>query len=398
MKLVFIHTAQRLKEDKNGNLYTDGSYNNEIWDRYLALSNNLSVVFRKDGEKYDIEYARKMFNPLNKKIKFIELKNRMSSIKEYLNIKTIRLNKNTIEGAVKDCDYLIVRGGGYAAIKYARKYNKPYLVEVVGCPWDSLWNHSFKGKVLALSSYLKMKKVIKDAPYVVYVTNEFLQSRYPNNGKSIGCSDVVLPTLDKKILEKRINKIKNMSANKPTLIGTTGAIDVAYKGQEYVIRAISILINQGYNFEYHLVGGGDNTYLKSVAEKCKISNKVKFLGSLPHDDVFEYLDNIDIYIQPSKTEGLPRALVEAMSRGCPVLGSKVGGIPELLNEEYTFDVGSINEICNLLKELDKENMIRESKRSFNKSKEFDKRVLDKRRADFYMEFTNTLNEYKDQYN
>ena len=91
---------------------------------------------------------------------------------------------------------------------------------------------------------------------------------------------------------------------------------------------------------------------------------------MPHEKIFDYLDNIDIYIQPSKQEGLPRAFIEAMSRGCPSLGSKVGGIPELLNSDCVFHKGSVHEICELLKTLDTKRMLKEAKTNFEKSKEY----------------------------
>jgi len=264
------------------------------------------------------------------------------------------------------------------------------LIEIVGCPWDSLWNYSLKGKIIAPYMYFAMKIVVKNAPFAIYVTNEFLQHRYPCKGKSIGCSDVSLPMQDESILKNRIRKIKNMADNKTIVIGTIAAVNVRYKGQEYVIKAVSKLNKEGYNFEYHLVGGGDNSYLKSVAEKYGVLEKVKFLGTLPHKMVFEYLDNIDIYIQPSKTEGLPRALVEAMSRGCPALGSKIGGIPELLKEEFLFHNGSISEIYKLLKSINKEIMLKEAKRNFEKAQNYDKKLLDKKRDNFYKKFIESI--------
>jgi glycosyltransferase involved in cell wall biosynthesis len=230
--------------------------------------------------------------------------------------------------------------------------------------------------------------VAKNAAYAVYVTNKFLQRRYPCKGKTLGCSDVALPPLSESILERRLNKIKQMTENRPIVLGTTAAVNVRYKGQEYVIKAISKLNKEGYNFEYHLVGGGDNSYLRSVAEKYNVVDKVKFLGSLPHDKVFEYLDDIDIYIQPSKQEGLPRALVEAMSRGCPVLGSKTGGIPELLNDKFIFRKGSVEDIVTLIKKMNQEKMKEEAIRSFQKAKEYDSSVLDKKRMEFYQDFIN----------
>ncbi len=390
MKLLFVHGGEKLKEDKNGELYTGGSYNKEVWNRYLDISENLTVIARKELTIYDAEYAKRKFQPFNKnRINFIEVPNLTSSYSSFLSVKKRKNTNKLIEKKILENDCLIARlpsRVGYLAIKYAKKHNKPYFVEVVGCAWDALWNHSLKGKILALKSYLAMKDAIKDAPYAIYVTNEFLQRRYPCKGKTIGCSDVLLPLTNNNVLAKRLYKIDTMDESKPIILGTIGAVNVIYKGQEYVIKAISKLNKKGYNFEYHLIGGGDNSHLMKIAKKNNVVDKVKFLGSLPHEKVFEYLDNIDIYIQPSKTEGLPRSLLEAMSRGCPAIGSDAGGIPELISSEFVFVRRNINDLEKKLMNMDKAIMIEEATKNFNKAKEFDKDLLDERRNDFYKYF------------
>ena len=390
MKLLFVHGEEKLKEDKDGNFYTGGSYSQEVWNRYLTVFRSLTAIFRKELTIYEPEYSKQRFQFFNRnKINFIEIPDMTSSYASFFNFKKRKNMHHIIEEAVLDNDCLIARlpsSAGYIAIEYAEKYNKPYLIEVVGCPWDSLFNHSYKGKIIALPSYLAMKKAVKNASYAIYVTSEFLQRRYPCRGKTIGCSDVSLPESEGKKMENRMNKIKYMTSNRPIIIGTSAAVNVRYKGQEYVIKAISKLNNEGYNFEYHLAGSGDNSYLMSIAERYDVVDKVKFLGSIPHEKVFEYLDNIDIYIQPSKQEGLPRALVEAMSSGCPAMGSTTGGIPELLNDEFIFRNGAVSKICDLLKKMDQNTMLEEANRSFEKAKEYGKDLLDKKRTDFYKEF------------
>ena len=394
MNLLFIHGAEKLKEDKSGNYYTDGSYNREVWDRYLSLCDDLSVIFRKDTTVYEPEEARQKFQFFDRsRIKFIEIPDLNESILSFINLRKRYKTHQIIKNEIRRNNGIIVRlpsSTGNIEIKYAKKYKILYFIEVVSCSWDTLWYHSLKGKLLAFPSYVNMKRVIKSAPFVLYVSNKFLQDRYPTKGYSIGCSDVVIPSLHDEILERRLNKIKSMNSEKTIIIGTTGAINVLYKGQEYVIKVISRLNKLGYDFEYHMAGGGDNGYLKSLAEKYHVVDKVKFLGSLPHDKVFEYLDNIDIYIQPSKTEGLPRALIEGMSRACPSFGSNTGGIPELLNKEYTFNVGSVERLCDLLRNLNKEKMIKLAKTNFKKAKEYDRDLLDIKRYDFYRMFVNQI--------
>lgn len=380
MKLLFAHDHIFYKY--NNKYYSTGGLSKEVLKRYTAIFDEVVIVSR---QKEITTYNNKLTLASMERVKFVNIPN----FKEIKNIHQIFTAKKIINREINNCDVVIARlpsSIGSLSVKFAKKNKKAYLIEMVACPWDALWNHSLKGKIVAPFMYYKTKRNVKKAPYVTYVTNKFLQSRYPTDGKMIGCSDVQLPSLDDEVLSKRLNKINNMSNDMRIIIGTTAAINVRYKGQEYVIKAISRLNKEGYNFEYHLAGGGDNNYLKSIADKYDVSDKVKFLGSIPHDKVFDYLDNIDLYIQPSRQEGLPRALVEAMSRGCPSLGSTTGGIPELLDEKFIFNNGKINEIYNILKKIDKKTMLEEAKRSFEKAKEYDKNELDKKSNKFYEEF------------
>ncbi|MGA4516278.1 glycosyltransferase [Solibacillus silvestris] len=393
MKLLFSYTGPLIKDDK-GNYYSR-TITDQLLSRYFELASEVSICTRVK-EVSSEEELRKFTKINSNNLKIIECQN-ISSIKGQL-IDKERVKRN-LEELIKKSDIIVVRLPcvmGNIVIKLAEKAQKPFLVEVVGCPRDVYWNHSITGKVFALPSYYAMKKALVRSPYALYVTKNFLQNRYPCKGKTIGCSDVMLPILDNNILEKRLEKINNYKEGTPIIIGTTAAVNVRYKGQEYVIKAISRLIKEGYNFEYHLVGGGDQYYLRNLAEKYGIQDKVRFLGSLPHEKVFEYLDNIDIYIQPSITEGLPRALVEAMSRGCPSLGSQTGGIPELINKNLNFKARSVTEICTLLKKLTKANMIKEAQRSFNMAKNFNSEILNNKRSFFYGEFVKSALPRKDQ--
>ena len=113
---------------------------------------------------------------------------------------------------------------------------------------------------------------------------------------------------------------------------------------------------------------------------------VKFVGTLKHDAIFQFLDEIDVYIHPSKTEGLPRAIVEAFSRGLPTLGAKSGGIPELIGKEYLFGKGAEDEIEQMLLNIDKGKMKEQAKRNFETSKKYTADKLNRERLDFYREF------------
>jgi glycosyltransferase involved in cell wall biosynthesis len=377
--MLFVHSHQFIKHD--GRYYTSGSLNNKLFERYINIFGVVTVFAnQKEVTENDLKQIDDQNKVDNVHLRLMHNKN---------NIFEIIKNRNKVKEAVSENKYIIIRMPsfyGVLAVMYAQKSNKKYLIELVGCPWDALWNHSWKGKLVAPFMWHATKKAVRNAPYVLYVTNEFLQGRYPSTGKTIGCSDVALPTLDESVLEIRLHKIKQMTKHKPIVLGTTAAVNVRYKGQEYVIHAIAELNKQGYNFEYRLVGGGDKTRLQSIAEKYGVADKVIFHGSLPHEKVFDYLDNIDIYVQPSQTEGLPRALIEAMSRGCPCIGSNAGGIPELLDNAHIFSSGNVKELATILASFDIEKMITQAKRNYEFSKGYAKEIIETRRNDFLKEF------------
>lgn len=373
--------------DING-IYCNTTLTNQVFERYLKVVDKLTIAIRTFHleKSYKDENLQKI--QLNDLLNIIECPN-INSINGMLFDR-----KGTYEvlyQLVADTDVVFARMPSILSnmvVDIAIKLNKPYLVEVGGCVWDAYWNHSLKGKIIAPYLFWETRRIIKNAPFAVYVTQEFLQKRYPSRGKTAICSNVILDRSHNQILEKRIKKIRSKKLNNAIIIGTTAAINVRYKGQEYIIEAISILNKQGYNFEYHLVGVGTTEYLQSIAKKYGVIDKIKFLGVLLNEDVIKWLDEIDIYAQPSKQEGLPRALIEALSRGCPSIGSTTGGIPELLSKDVVFNNAKVNEICDILKSISLEKMEKLAIVNFNKAKEFESAIIEGRRQNIFNELIN----------
>lgn len=372
--------------DING-VYCNTTLTNQVFNRYLNVVDHLTIAIRTFHLNDDFKEANLHRLELDK-LRMVELPN-MNSLKGLI-LDRESVYK-TLYKLVEEADLIFARMPSIIsniAINIAIKLKKPYLVEVGGCVWDSYWNHGFQGKLAAPFLFLQTRNLIKQSPYAVYVTEDFLQRRYPSQGKRESCSNVALPEFSDSILEKRLIKIKEINRNIPIIIGTTAAIDVRYKGQEYVIEAIARLNRQGFNFEYELVGAGEKDYLESVAEKWGVLDKVKFKGKMLRADVLKWLDRIDIYAQPSKQEGLPRALIEAMSRGCPSIGSTTAGIPELLSKNVLFKNGDIEGICTILIRMSNEFMTEMATRNFEKSKDFDSKIIEKRRNDIFKDFSN----------
>jgi len=70
-----------------------------------------------------------------------------------------------------------------------------------------------------------------------------------------------------------------------------------------------------------------------LAKNLDLRERVMFLGA--RDNISEILDKIDIFVLPSLWEGLGIAVIEAAAAGKPVVASRVGGIPEIIENERT---------------------------------------------------------------
>jgi glycosyltransferase involved in cell wall biosynthesis len=161
-----------------------------------------------------------------------------------------------------------------------------------------------------------------------------------------------------------------------------------YKGPDTLLHA-GALCRSGLNFQLIFVGVGCHLpEMKALAFKLGIADRVEFRGELSSGpSIFEFLDSIDLFIMPSRAEGLPRALVEAMSRGCPCIASAVGGIPELLETGDLVPSGSPEELAKLILQVagDPDRLLAMSARNLAKAAQFNPQVLNASRRAFLEE-------------
>lgn len=378
-RLLFVHDGPLFKS-KSGDYY-GVHVDDKLVNRYKLLSKDITLLMRVmnlDDEELQ-KYSKLTMDNLN-----------VVSIPDFKSIKGLIFNyfraREIVNATVDSHQIIVVRqpsASGTMAAKEALRRKIPIMAEFVACTYDAYWNYNWKGKLIAHYKMWVQKKMVKKLPYLIYVTKEFLQKRYPSSAKQINCSNVELKSIDKESLNTRLIKIKNQTENRILKIGTVAALDVPFKGQADVIKAIAVLKRKGFNFEYHLVGQGDKQFLFETAQKENVLDLIKIVGPLKHEQVFDFYDQIDLYIQPSKQEGLPRALIEAMSRACPSLGARTAGIPELLDDDFIFQPGNVSEIAKKLTKFNKTIMLQQAEINFNKSQEFSREILEKRRKDFY---------------
>lgn len=377
--------------DKNG-IYCNTTVTNEILSRFFVVVDKIYLLMRTEHISQTYEERHLLKLELGDKIEVVELPN-PNTIKNFL---FNRKAKNIIRNYLQKSDMAFLRIPSIysnMAAKECLKMNKPYLVEVGGCAWDSYFNHSLLGRFIAPFLYFSQKKTVANASFATYVTKRWLQSRYPTIGEQVVASNVYLDFFDDENIEKRIMRYKT-SRPKQYRIGTIASVDVRYKGQEYIIRAIAILKSKGVIVHYDLVGAGDSSRLSTLANGLGVKDQVHFKGVKKHSDIWEWLDTIDIYAQPSKQEGLPRAVIEAMNRGCLAIGSNVAGIPELLEDDMIFRANDVSKICDIITKLineeDHEYRIR---RNYAVTAEFNIDVLEERRTKIFNSYKDMINNY-----
>ena len=308
-------------------------------------------------------------------------------------IRNKRYNRNLLRKLIPEFDLII----GYIpsdnaeiAFRISRDFNKPFLSFLVGCPWDALHNHHrFLARIIAPFSYLSVRRTIKGSAYVHYVTKEFLQRRYPTNGISLGCSDTNIQQICKQSLINRITRNKDRSDDDDIIITTTANVDVRYKGQEYIIKALAELKALGYHqYKYYLIGAGRGTFLKELAQKLKVESQVYFLGRKTSEEVMDILANSDVYVQPSLQEGLPRSVIEAMSQALPCIGFNTGGIPELLRQDMIVNQKDVSGLVSCLLKLRDYEII--ATENFNNSCDYQHDMLRNRIVQFFHFISNDI--------
>ena len=114
------------------------------------------------------------------------------------------------------------------------------------------------------------------------------------------------------------------------IFGSVGRLD-PIKGTSYLIEAMALLVKKYPKSQLLLVGeGSQRERLKKQCINLGLGAFVKFTGY--QKDPAPFIEIMDVFILPSLNEGMGRVILEAMTYGKPVIATKVGGIPELVED------------------------------------------------------------------
>ncbi len=218
--------------------------------------------------------------------------------------------------------------------------------------WSSDWTEAVATK-MAGSKWIYTKKAMgfnnrhwkiksKMADFIITINDEMKQY-FPKKKKQklipLGIDTVYYSP-------NQLNK-KNNSSDEFKIVMVANLVPV--KGLEVLLEAIKSLNNSKYKLL--ILGNTSNSYgekMRQLVKKLGIENQVNFSGK--KEDVRPYILESDLFIIPTldqgRKEGMPMALVEAMSLGMPVLGSNITGIKYVLKDfqELLFEAGNSEEL------------------------------------------------------
>ncbi|ARI76258.1 glycosyltransferase family 4 protein [Halobacillus mangrovi] len=382
---VLVAADSLIYKTPDGKFWCKTIYGYNFWLRYLEVFERVSIVSRTHSVDYsEVTECLRVDGP---NVRVLELPF-MRGMKDY--ITNYFSFSKTAKKIAKEGDCAIIRLPSVVAAmvhKYYKRTGKPYALEIVADPHDA-----YASNKLAQLAYTKqLKNAALQANGVSYVTQFYLQSKYPSFSRLYGETDENFESYYSTInLSKSyfsLPKTFNNEKKQFTIVHTANSINNDMKGHDTLIKVLKQLREENYDVNIIFIGDGSKRkYYEQMAHENGVGDFVTFTGLLPSGEkVREFLLKGDIFVFPTKAEGLPRAIIEAMAVGLPVLSTPVNGIPELLPETNMFDPYDVNGFVNKLKFLFKNvSQLEEmSKENLNTAEKYVNEKLSIRRKNYY---------------
>lgn len=385
MNLV-VTKERRFVKGPDNRIYTDNEQASgySVLRRYLDVFDSLTVVGRLREES--VEGLTAVTGP---GIDFVPVPDYLGPRDYFWKKKAIRTIFRDLVEDRRGASCFIARCPGTMAAELTdqlRWRSYPFGLEVVGDPYDVFAPGAIRHPLRPLFRWKfprELQSVCLSAAAVSYVTEYQLQRRYPASPGVFTTHYSSIHLNDSDFIESS-REFQQKEHYQLVFVGTMAQL---YKAPDVLINAVAKCLQRGFNIELRMVGDGMfRRQLEKMAECC--GEKVRFLGRLPAGDaVREELDRADLFVLPSKGEGLPRAMIEAMARGLPCIGTTASGIPELLPEEDLVAPGDSDALARKIMEVlsDPARMTRMSGRNLQKSADYLVDKLRKRRIEFYHE-------------
>lgn len=377
---LIITSESRFDRTPDGKIWTSAAYKGSFWDRYLEVFDRVQVVTRVRDLPSEPPLSDRADGEL---VSFIPLPHYIAP-EQYL-VRSRKIHK-AIQSSYLERASLITRVPsliGTLLLGELKEREHPYGLEVLGDPLDAFTPNAIKHPLRPFFRWWFHKNLVAqcaEADAAAYVTERALQSRYPCPAWSVGVSDVYLPV---EAFADRPHV--NTDPGSPRTVVFVGTLSQKYKAPHILIDAVGSCIRRGLDMQLLMVGDGKHrNELEAQARHLGVRDRIEFLGQIPSGaSVREQLDRADLFVLPSYTEGMPRAMLEAMARGLPCIGTNVGGVPELLPDDDMVPPGDGTALALKMHDvlLDSSRLSKMAERNLDKARNYAEEVLhDKRRA------------------
>ena len=388
MKLLVVADGHYFM-DKDKNVYVESVFDYSFYARYLSAFEEVYAIVRVESVDAAPRGCKKASGP---NVHFLPIPP-SKGVRQYaLNYFE---NQKLIREYVKDFECAIFRIPGVAAntvLPIFARTGKPYAVEVVVDPWEYFSKGTVEGitRPFVQREWTRfLKKACMSANGVSYVTQRYLQEKYPckaivspGEGYFTGAySSVELP-------DDSFGTAKTFAKKDKYIISHVANAFTGYgKGHVTLMKAAKEVLDRGYDVEVWFVGDGPlRGEFENRARELGIADHVKFLGRMPNGNaVRERIKESDLFVFPTHAEGLPRVVLEAMAEGIPAISSPVCGIPEILPKECLVDYDDFHGYAEaIIRMLDNPKTMTEcSRRNLEVSREYRSSILNARRKEFY---------------
>lgn len=393
---VLVSDEAHIYRLPDGSCWTDAINGYEFYKRYLDVFKEIKLVAKTKDVK---ELDKKCLRVDGPHLEVYGIPFFQGPIQFFKNIVSIYLR---LEDVDKDCDVAILRMPSVTSSMVYRRLRKriPLGGEIIYDPYNDIHGNynSTLIKLIWMLISRDLKHFCLNANGVSYVTKRSIQNHYPNKAMLFGDSELFFQSYYSSITLKNeaygsYREFKNIE--KLTLVMSDVAMNNDRKGEDVFIRVIKECRNKGMNIYGIIIGDGSRRKLyEELVRKLGLHHYVTFTGLFPSsDDVRRVMEKADVFLFPTKAEGLPRGILEAMAIGLPVISTPVGGIPEIIDSKYLLKYDDIDGFVDLLSRLyvNCGELTQMSKSNFNTSKEFSNTVLQNKRNCFYMKLRDLTN-------
>lgn len=368
----------------NGRYFAGSDVKYDFYQRYLRVFDHLVLVCRCVNEKVLKSSRIPLDNDCRISVVYVpDFHGPVQYARKYIKVGI------SLENALKGIDAAILRIPSTIALRVGElilSKKIPYAVEVVFDAQDAWEGSSGIDRFLWKIIDKQMRVLCANADGVSCVTEFSLQRHYCSQKRGSFVSHYSSISLPQSFYGGR----KEFPRSQPFVLShVSNQIQFdGRKGHNQIIEALSLLKKRGFNVVARFAGGDYNggiEKLKKLARKFDVYEMIEFVGFLDRKGLDDFLSNADVFVMPTKAEGLPRVIIEALAKGLPVITTPVSGNPELIEKRFLVDYYDVERLACLIGDLfvDGELYEKTSERNYKRSLEFESSILESRRDEFY---------------